>query len=173
MSSLLKSNLAVASGTAMSRVSGLLRVSVFGYVLGKSALTDAYNQANATPNLIYELVLGGVLSSALVPLFTRLRHENDEDGEVAVRSVSIVALAVLTAVAVAAAPLIFRLYASFTSTSVDGNLYREAGGALAVFFLFQIFFYGLNALGSAELQARKRFFAASWAPAPRLSAVLV
>lgn len=165
MSSLLKSNLAVASGTAMSRVSGLLRVSVFGYVLGKSALTDAYNQANATPNLIYELVLGGVLSSALVPLFTRLRHENDEDGEVAVRSVSIVALALLTAVAVAAAPLIFRLYASFTSTSVDGNLYREAGGALAVFFLFQIFFYGLNALGSAELQARKRFFAASWAPA--------
>ena len=165
MSSLLKSNLAVASGTALSRVSGLVRVSIFGYVLGKSALTDAYNQANATPNLIYELVLGGVLSSALVPLFTRLRHENDEDGEVAVRSVSIVALAVLTAVAVAAAPLIFRLYASFTSKAIDGNLYREAGGALAVFFLFQIFFYGLNALGSAELQARKRFFAAAWAPA--------
>ena len=111
MSSLLKSNIAVASGTAMSRVTGLLRVMAFGYVLGKSSLTDAYNQANASPNLIYELLLGGVLSATLVPLITRLHHEQDEEGQVAVRSVAIVMLAALTALAVAAAPLIFRLYA--------------------------------------------------------------
>ena len=98
MSSLLKSNLAVASGTAMSRVSGLLRVMAFGYVLGRSSLTDAYNQANASPNLIYELALGGVLSATLVPLFTRLAHDRDDDGEVAVRSVAIVMLLVLTVI---------------------------------------------------------------------------
>ena len=122
MSSLLKSNLAVASGTATSRLTGLLRVMAFGYVLGKSSLTDAYNQANASPNLIYELVLGGVLSSTLVPLFTRLAHDRDEDGEVAVRSVAIVLLSALTVVAVIASPLIFRLYATGTSATVDRDL---------------------------------------------------
>ncbi len=74
MAGLLRSNIAVATGTAFSRATGLVRVAIFGAVLGKSALTDAYNQANATPNLIYELVIGGILSSALVPLFTKLRH---------------------------------------------------------------------------------------------------
>ena len=165
MSSLLKSNVAVATGTAMSRITGLLRVMVFGYVLGKSSLTDAYNQANASPNLIYELALGGVLSSTLVPLFTRLHHERDEEGEVAVRSVAIVALAVLTIVAVIAAPLIFRAYASGTADGVDHDLYLRAGAALAAFFLVQIFFYGLNALATAQLQARGQFFMAAWAPA--------
>jgi len=171
VSSLLKSNLAVAAGTATSRLTGLLRVMAFAYVLGKSSLTDAYNQANASPNLIYELVLGGVLSATLVPLFTRLRHSGDKEGEVAVRSVAIVLLAALTVVAVFAAPLVFRLYASDTAGTVDRDLYVSVGSTLTAFFLVQIFFYGLNALAAAELQARDKFFMAAWAPA--LSNVVV
>ena len=165
MAGLLRSNVAVATGTACSRATGLARVAIFGAVLGKSALTDAYNQANATPNLIYELVIGGILSSALVPLFTKLRHDSDERGEVAVRSVAIVVIAAVTALAVVCAPWLFDLYASATAKGVDLALYREVGGTLAAFFLLQIFFYGLNALATAELQARKRYFAAAWAPA--------
>ena len=109
MGGLLRSNIAVATGTAFSRVTGLVRVAIFGAVLGKSALTDAYNQANATPNLIYELVIGGILSSALVPLFTQLRHDNNERGEVAVRSVSLVVIAAVTAIAIVCAPWLFAL----------------------------------------------------------------
>ena len=164
-SGLLRSNVAVATGTACSRATGLVRVAIFGAVLGKSALTDAYNQANATPNLIYELVIGGILSSALVPLFTKLRHENDERGEVAVRSVALVVIAAVTALAVVCAPWLFDLYASATAKGVDLGLYRKVGGTLAAFFLIQIFFYGVNALATAELNARKRYFAAAWAPA--------
>lgn len=173
MSSLLRSNLAVAAGTALSRVTGLLRVVVFGMVLGRSAVTDAYNQANATPNLVYELLIGGVLSSTLVPLFTRLRHDGDDRGEVAVRSVALVVTALITVVAVVTAPWIFRIYASTSSVDVDASQYREVGGMLAAFFLVQIFFYGLNAVGSAELQARKRYFAAAWAPALGNLAVII
>ena len=71
MSRLLRSNVAVAAGTALSRVTGLLRVIVLGYVLGQTALADAYAVANETPNIVYELLLGGVLSATLVPLFSR------------------------------------------------------------------------------------------------------
>ncbi|HSB88228.1 MAG TPA: lipid II flippase MurJ, partial [Ilumatobacteraceae bacterium] len=71
----------------------------------------------------------------------------------------------ITAVAVIAAPLIFRMYSLLTSSTVDADDYRNVGTLLARIFLVQIFFYGLNALGSAVLNARRRFFAAAWAPA--------
>ena len=110
----------------MSRLTGLLRVMAFGYVLGKSSLTDAYNQANASPNLIYELALGGVLSATLVPLITRLHHQRDEECQVAVRSVAIVVLAAPTVIAVAAAPPVFRLYTSGISADLVYSLYLES-----------------------------------------------
>ena len=171
MSSLLRSNVAVATGTAISRVTGLARVAVLGIVIGQAGLTDAYNQANSTPNLVYELLLGGVLSATLVPLFTRLDHEEDRDGTSAVLSVAAVVLAGITVVSVVAAPLVFHMYSWLTASSVDAAQYRRVGSVLARIFLVQIFFYGLNALGSALLNARRRFFAAAWVPA--LSNVII
>ena len=78
---LLRSNLIVASGTALSRITGLLRVMVFGYVIGKGALADVYLIGNETPNIVYELLIGGVLSATLVPLFTEFLERDDERGD--------------------------------------------------------------------------------------------
>ncbi len=171
--SLLKSNLAVASGTAASRLTGLLRVAVTGTVLGQRALTDAYNQANGTPNMIYELLLGGVLSSSLVPLFTRLHDEDDRDGTAAVLSTITAALAAITVVAVAAAPLIFRLYSVTTSSTVDRAVYHDVGTMLSRLFLIQIFFYGVNALAAAYLNSRDRYLAAAWTPAASNAVIIL
>ena len=91
--SLLRSNLVVATGTALSRVTGLLRVVVFGYVIGQSALADAYTIGNETPNIVYELLIGGVLSATLVPLFTSFVERDDEESTNVVVSVTLVALA--------------------------------------------------------------------------------
>jgi putative peptidoglycan lipid II flippase len=165
VSSLLRSNVTVAAGTAVSRITGLARVAVLGIVLSQGPVTDAYDQANGTPNMIYELLLGGVLSATLVPLFTRLHEDDDDEATSAVISVGVIVLAGLTVVAVAAAPLIFRMYSLLTSSEVDAGQYRTAGTLLARIFLIQIFFYGLNAIGAAVLNARRRFFAAAWAPA--------
>lgn len=165
MSSLLRSNVAVATGTALSRITGLARVAVLGAVLGTpSAVADAYDLANGTPNIIYELLLGGVLSSSLVPLFTRLHEDDDREATDAVVSAAVIALTALTIVAVAAAPLVFRLYSLMVSDAVDASQYRSVGTALARLFLVQILFYGINALASALLHARGRFFAAAWSP---------
>ncbi|MEI7547394.1 MAG: lipid II flippase MurJ, partial [Actinomycetota bacterium] len=62
-------------------------------------------------------------------------------------------------------PLVFRLYSLLTSTAVDAGQYRAVGTLLARIFLVQIFFYGINALASALLNARRRYFAAAWVPA--------
>ncbi|MEY4223281.1 MAG: hypothetical protein RIS33_215, partial [Actinomycetota bacterium] len=98
--SLLRSNAVVALGTGLSRLTGMLKIIVFGFVIGQTALADAYDGANNSPNSVYELLLGGVLSAALVPMFTRLFENEDEESVEAVVSVSIVFLTAITAIAV-------------------------------------------------------------------------
>lgn len=161
---LLRTNVAVAAGTAVSRVTGLVRIIVFGIIIGQTAVADAYDGANNSPNSLYELLIGGVFSAALVPVFTRLFLDDDDEAERAVVSTALVTLAALTAVAVACAPLIFRLFSLNPADSVDSAQYRDVGTMLARVFLVQIFFYGLTALASAALNARRRFVAAAWAP---------
>ena len=56
---MLRSNVVVALGTALSRFTGMLRVLVFGIVIGQTAVADAYGGANDAPNVVYELLLGG------------------------------------------------------------------------------------------------------------------
>ena len=131
---LLRSNVVVATGTTLSRLTGLLRVIVFAYVIGKGALADAYLIGNETPNIVYELLLGGVLSATLVPLFTSFLHHRDdgsmEEDEAGVHAtnvvitVTMVAVTVLTIVAFLAAPLIFGLYTIHTE-----GTHRSRGAA--------------------------------------------
>ncbi|MGE3688441.1 MAG: murein biosynthesis integral membrane protein MurJ [Acidimicrobiia bacterium] len=161
---LVRSNITVATGTALSRLTGLARVAVFGWVIGQNALADAYDGANNSPNSIYELVLGGVLAATLIPVFVRHVEDEDEDATNAVVSVAVIGLAALTAVAILAAPLIFRMSSWIVAEDIDPTLYRSVGTSLARVFLLQIFFYGLAAIGGALLNARRRFFAPAWAP---------
>ena len=172
MSSLLKSNLVVATGTALSRISGLMRVFVFAYVIGQTPLGDAYKLGNETPNIVYDLLLGGVLSATLVPLFTSFlpRGEGDDATPEDTRATNVflttagVLMLALTAIAVVAAPLIFRLYSISVSNDVDPDVFRSVGTILTRIFLIQILFYGLVGLGNAFLQSRRRFFVAAWSP---------
>lgn len=164
MSQLLRSNVVVASGTALSRVTGLLRLVVLGYVLGQTALSDAYLIANETPNIVYELLLGGLLSATLVPLFSTFVENEDDESTNVVLTVSAMLMVALTVVAVILAPVIFGLYSVKVSAGVDADVYRSVGTTLARIFLVQILFYGLVGLANAFLNSRRRFFAAAWAP---------
>ena len=164
MNNLVKSNVTVAVGTALSRVSGLLRVVVFGAVIGQTALADAYKLANETPNIVYELLLGGVLSATLVPLFSSFIETDDDESTNVVITMAVTLMAALTAVAVLAAPLIFRLYTLSPAAGVDADVLRHVGTTLTRIFLLQILFYGLTGIANAFLNSRRRFFAAAWSP---------
>lgn len=164
MSGLLRSNLVVASGTAVSRVTGLLRIMVLGWVIGQTALSDAYLIANETPNIVYDLLLGGVLSATLVPLFSTFVETDDDEATNVVVTVAATLMVALTVLAVVAAPLLFRLYTLTPGEGVDPELFRRVGTLLARIFLVQILFYGLAGLANAFLNSRRRFFAAAWSP---------
>lgn len=162
--SLFRSNAVVAVGTGLSRFTGMLKVIVFGIIIGQTALADAYDGANNSPNAVYELLLGGVLSAALVPMFTRLLEDDDEEAVGSVVSTAIVALTVITAIAVFFAPWVFRVFSLNPADGIDVDQFRTVGTALTRIFLLQIFFYGISALLGALLNAQRRFFAAAWSP---------
>lgn len=160
---LVRSSAAVAGGTLLSRVTGLLRVAVLAYAVGRLTLADTYNLANSTPNIVYELLLGGVLSATLVPLFVDHRERRDEHATAAVFTVAMTVLVVLTAIAMLFAPLIARLYALDT-TGTERVAQLHVMTIFTLWFLPQMVFYGLTALATAVLNARRRFVAAAYAP---------
>jgi putative peptidoglycan lipid II flippase len=170
--SAISDNLAVALGTALSRLTGFARLITLAYVLIPAAkvgadadgrLADVYNLANTAPNIIYDLVIGGALTATLVPRFTKALAEDDRRAIDAIVTVSLLALGALTVVATLAAPLIIRVYTSLSSGD-DARQYDQVATSLAYIFLPQIMFYGATTVFSALLNARGRFFAAAWAP---------
>ena len=163
-SHLLRSNAIVALGTGLSRLTGMLRIIVFGVVIGQTALADVYDGANNSPNAVYELLLGGVLSATLVPMFTRMLENDDRESAEAVVGTSVILLAFITAISVLCAPFIFRLFSLNPADGIDVDQFRTVGTALTRIFLLQVFFYGLSAVLGSLLNAQRRFFAAAWSP---------
>ncbi|WP_426572181.1 murein biosynthesis integral membrane protein MurJ [Aquihabitans sp. McL0605] len=162
-SRLLRANLLVASGTAVSRLTGLVRTFLVLYMLGRG-LGDAFFNANNTPNMIYELILGGILTASLVPLFTDdLERGDGQEATSAIISFALVALLVVTLLGLIGGPLIILLFSTGSAHGTK-DAYIHAGVPLALLFAPQIFFYGLMAVWSAVLNARQRFMAAAWAP---------
>ncbi|WP_106245397.1 murein biosynthesis integral membrane protein MurJ [Allonocardiopsis opalescens] len=158
----MRSSAVMALGTLASRLTGFARTVVFAVVLGTQLLNDAYTAANTIPFIIYDLLFGGLLASVIVPFLVK-RRKLDADGGQATEqrlfTVTVVALFVLTAVAIAAAEWLIRMYAgSFTTNQ------HEVAVLLARFLLAQIFFVGLGGIAGAMLNVRERFGAPMWAP---------
>ncbi len=161
--SLVRSSAVVGLGTMLSRITGLLRTLGTAFVLGGAVLADGYNLANTTPNMVYDLLLGGILSATLVPIFVGQLERDNEEGTNAVVTVLVAAMVGFTALAVAAAPWIFRIY-TWSAKPSDRHELIRVGVPLLRWFLPQILFYGLTALGTALLNARRRYAAAAFAP---------
>src|SRR5207244_5828474 len=63
---LVRSSAAVAMGTLLSRVTGLLRVAVLAYAVGRASLADTYKLAYSSPTFVSELLMGVVLTDPYI-----------------------------------------------------------------------------------------------------------
>ncbi len=162
MTSLGRSTRTMAVGTIASRGTGFLRNAALVAVLGVHTVGAAYNVANTTPNIVYELLLGGILTSVVVPLLVRAAKDDKDGGEAyAQRLLSLVVVVLLAASAllVALAPQLVALYMHGENRET-----QHLATVLARYFLPQMLFYGAGALMGAMLNARERFAAPMWAP---------
>ncbi len=160
--SLARSSAAMASGTLVSRVLGLVRATLLASVIGTAGLTaDAFQTANTLPNQFYLLIAGGILNAVLVPQITKAATHLDGGEEFVNRLVTVSLTFILgaTVVCTALAPLLLRLF-----NSSDDAAAIRLGTVFAFICLPQIFFYGLYTLLGQVLNANGRFAAYMWAP---------
>ena len=159
----------MAAGTTLSRLTGLGRLVAAAFALGvtESRLGDSYNIANTMPNVIYELVLGGVLTSIFIPVLVEelLSRPEDEAWE-AVSILLTTALVVLVAVsllAAVAAPVVIKLFTSRLS-GAEASEQQDLATFFLRFFAPQILLYGYSAVAAGLLNAHNRFAVPMFAP---------
>ncbi len=152
----------MAVGTLASRGTGFLRTLMLVYALGVTGIANAYNNANTLPNAVYDLMLGGILTSVIVPLLVTAAKRDSDGGEAydqRMFTLATSALLGLTVVATLAAGLLVDLYAH-AITGAEHHLMV----IFAYFFIPQIFFYGVSSLAGGILNARGHFAAPMWTP---------
>lgn len=160
--SLLRASRSMAVATLFSRITGFLWKLVLAWVIGLGTPNDSFTAANNLPNIVFELLIGGVLTSVIVPVLVRAEKRDADGGEAYMQrlvTLASVVLAVGTVLAVVAAPLLTRLY---VSSADDAN--PALATAFAYLLLPQIFFYGVSALLGAILQSKQVFGPPAWAP---------
>ena len=157
-----RSTRTMALGTVASRGTGFVRNAALAAVLGVHTVGAAYNVANTTPNIVYELLLGGILTSVVVPILVRAAQNDADGGEAYAQrllSLVVVVLFLASVLLVVFAPALVGLYLQGAD---DGT--RRLAIVLARFFLPQMLFYGAGAVMGAILNARERFGPPMWAP---------
>ena len=144
----------MAFGTLLSRATGFVRTVAIVAALGVNPVSDAYNLANTTPNILYDLLLGGVLSSVIVPVLVRVSRDEEDGGEAFASSLLtlvVLGLGAAVLVGLVAAPLIIDLYSGADAST------RSLAVTFLRIFLPQVVFYGLGATIGAILNVRGRF----------------
>src|ERR1051326_7913688 len=134
----------VAGLTMASRLLGLGRTLVFSQTVGAGCLGSAYVTANQVPNLVYDLVLGGALTSAMIPVLARSAERADSDPAEKVRVAQItsvlltwsviILVPVSIAIAAAAGPIAALLTPANANTQcVHGDVVATTTTMLEVF----------------------------------------
>ncbi|NNN02094.1 MAG: murein biosynthesis integral membrane protein MurJ [Acidimicrobiaceae bacterium] len=163
----------MASGTLVSRLTGLLRLMVLAWVLGLTPVADSYNLANTIPNMLFDLVLGGVAGAAFIPVFVeRLALDGERKAWKSISSVITAAtllLVLASALAWVLAPWIIDGFTVFNHPANSVALkeliaQRAVTTQLLRWFVPQIFFYGVIGVATALLNIRNRFGVSTWVP---------
>ncbi|KAB1149104.1 murein biosynthesis integral membrane protein MurJ [Micromonospora sp. AMSO12t] len=151
----------MAAGSLVSRGTGFIRNLMIGAALG-SLVGDAFTTAVFLPNQVYEFLLGGVLTSVLIPVLVRRRKADPDRGEAYAQrllTLAVLALAAAVLIALILAPVLTALYAGGKDKNYTGLVTN-----LSYLMLPMLFFTGVSALIAAVLNTRGHFAAPMWAP---------
>ncbi|MFF4340460.1 murein biosynthesis integral membrane protein MurJ [Kitasatospora sp. NPDC001540] len=157
-----RNGLIMAMGSLASRALGFVRSAVIVAALTTGPAGEAFNVANSLPNIVYMMLLGGVLASVFVPELVHAMQTHKDGGQAytdRLLTLCGVILVVLTVGAWLFAPQIVDLYSEFKDP-----VQRELAITFARYCLPQILFYGVFTLLGQVLNARDRFGAMMWTP---------
>ncbi len=164
--SVARSTTLMTVATFGSRITGLVRTWAMAFALGNTFITSAYQVANNMPNMVYELVAGGLLGAAFIPVYL-LQKEGHDGGDgngfaCNMLNLTIVVLGLLSVLCTVFAPAVIA-----TQTFATGPADEVSRYAVLFFRIFavQILLYGIGGIVTGILNANRVYFLPSIAPA--------
>ena len=153
--------------TVLARLVGFGRQVVFAQTVGTTCLGTAYTTANMVPNIIYDIVLGGALSSVVVPVLAGPAGDGTAAAEAQARRIAsalltwtvVLLVPVSAALALAAHPIV-NVLLSGAPGCPHGSL-AGVGARMLIVFAPQVLLYGLAVVLYGILQSHRRFAARS------------
>lgn len=159
-------------GNVASRVLGLVREAVVAGTFGVSGATSAFDAVSGVPKMVYELLVGGMLSAALVPVLSEYATEERQAELDRILSI----LLTLGVVVLVAVVVFLELTAPLISPILVGGFDRSllaTATRLTRLIVPSILIYGLSGIIQAYHYARKRFIYPSMgAPAHNLGMIV-
>jgi peptidoglycan biosynthesis protein MviN/MurJ (putative lipid II flippase) len=162
--------------TVVSGVVGFGRQLVFAHTVGASCVGTAYTTANQVPNIVYDIVLGGALTSAVVPVLAGPAARGP-DGQAESRQIASALLTWTVLLLVPVAAVVALIAGPLTTLLIPATRGCPHGATLAasarmlIAFAPQVPLYGLAVVLFGILQSHRRFTAPALAPV--LSSVVV
>ncbi len=158
--------LATVSGmTLLSRILGFARDFVIARAFGAGLATDAFFVAFKLPNLLRRMFAEGAFSQAFVPILSEYKNKRSEEDTRTlvdhVASLLSMALFAVTAVGIAAAPLL--VWVSAPGFSADAGKFELTVTLTRITFPY-IFFMSLVALAGGLLNSWSRFALPAFTP---------
>ncbi|WP_344019832.1 murein biosynthesis integral membrane protein MurJ [Pseudonocardia kongjuensis] len=153
----------------MSRLTGLLRVVAIAAVLGPTYFGNIYQATNTIPNIAFEMLIGPLFVSLLVP--TIVNRTDSGDGDVAARilrgflGLTLTLFGIVAILLVLAGQLLVTaLTVGVTDTSIS-NAQRAVALPLLALFMPQLLLYAIIGCCIAAQQSRGSFALPAAAPA--------
>lgn len=166
--SVVRSATGMGAAAAVSRTFGGVRVLVIAAVLGTTYLGNAFQSANTVSNILFELLAAGALSAVLVPTFVGHLDGDDQAGAEHLAGellgVTLAVLGVVSVVGVIIAPWLADVLTVAVSDPEVADAQQDLTTFLLWFFIPQVVLYGLGAIATAVLHARRSFIVPAVAP---------
>ncbi|MDR1774850.1 MAG: murein biosynthesis integral membrane protein MurJ [Actinomycetes bacterium] len=164
-----RSTAVMSAATTLSRVTGFVRTWATALALGASAAASAYTTANNVPNMIFELVAGGVLSSLFIPTFMDVQKRRGQQAAWAfachIMTICLVALGVVAIVGtILPQPFMWTQYFLGGRAGAATDEVRQLANFFFRFFALQVIFYGVGMVMQALLNARRQYLWTSLGP---------
>ena len=149
--------------TIISRITGFARTWAMAFALGSTLLSSSYQVANNLPNQLYELVCGGMIVTAFLPVYVSVKKRLGQRAGNEYAS-NLLTLVVLLLGVVSLACMLFPSAVIYTQSFYSDQSQMATSVFFFQFFAIQIVFYGCSAIVSGLLNASRDYLWSSIAP---------
>jgi putative peptidoglycan lipid II flippase len=152
--------LLIAAGNIASRLLGVVRESAIAGMFGRGAVVDTFTAASTLPTILYDLLISGAISAALVPVLSEYAERDEQEFWLVASSIinaALLAIGLLTALLIWQAPLAVSVLAGGFTPDI-----REQATRMVRLLLPAVIFMSLSGLITALLYARQRFLLPSF-----------